>query len=304
MTPNKFEQYFQTCVSQTDSVYKEARDSIVALGDEARTWLQQRTVANWQEQLLISILHGWLGQAERFAQVGEIVTSISEIDGSSRPRAITGQLSAAKKATILSSLGEAIVPRLLEMALKTNELSEHQEKLTVFTTLDYLKDGSATLALVHLVSESADNRLKELALSVLGTIGDIQAYDVALAEFTNRSNSAPVRSAAAMALGRLMNRQATSAILTVLKDLAEPRDVRLQAAKALGELGDPSASSELASILRQDPESDLAFSLTVVQVLGKIGDADAQAALADVAQTSRDSTFLAAINQARKGEIS
>ena len=250
---------------------------------------------------MTSILRGWLDQAERYTQVGEIVTSSGAIG--QFPRPITGRLSATKKARILASFGSGIVPRLLEMVLKTNELTDHHEKLVVFTTLDYLQDESAALPLIHLVSESAAPRMQELALSVLGTLGDERAYDVALAALTDRANSTPLRSAAAMALGQLRNRRATNAIRTVLQDRAEPRDLRLQAAKALGELRDPSASSALASVLGQTPESELALSLTVVQALGKIGDATALAALADVAPTSSNTILLAAINQARGGEL-
>lgn len=301
MTPDELERHFQICVAQRGPAYTQARDAIVGAGAQARTWLQAKTTATWQEQLAKDVLQGWLDQGERYTQVGTIVVSAGETDAPARP--ITGRLSPSKKASILASFGEGIVPRLLEMALKTGELTSHGEKSVVFTALDVLQASTSVLPLVHLASEVADYRTQELALSVLGTLGDERAYAAALAAFTDRAKVTPVRSAAAMALGRIGNREATRTIRTALEDRAEPRDVRLQAAKALGELGDPAASSALASVLRTDPESDLAMSLTVVQALGKIGDATALAALSTVRQASQNATLLAAIDAARGDQI-
>jgi HEAT repeat protein len=297
MANGEFTQLFQTCVESEDDAYLTARDAILALGETVRVPLaSQLNASDWRVQLAAQILAGWLDHRMLFEQVASRVEGLPSDSEQVEP--ISGTFTPAQRARSLASMGTVIVPRLLEILLKTKEYGDTAELQAILQALNVLRDDRAVLPLADLVGRRAPDPARVFALGVLGAMRDARAFDAVQQAFTRLENSPAVRSAAAVALGVFGDRRVTATMLASLQDPTENTSVRRHVARGLGHLGDPTAGTALAGLLQSERSPEMA--LTAVQALGKLGGASALAALAEAGSTHADATVRRAAEEAHR----
>jgi HEAT repeat protein len=297
MSNGEFAQLFQTCITRENREYVVARDAILAMGAAVRPQIDVKLDAvDWQEQMVAQILAAWLDNRILFGQVMSIV------NGSSSEymlvSSISGTWPPADRAGGLRALGSVVVPRLLEILLKSKETSEVAGIQAILQALNGLRDARAVMPLANLVGKQVVEPARILALGVLGTFKDARTFETVRSALANLDNSAGVRSAAAVALGLFEDRRATPALLAALRDPTENDAVRRQAARGLGYLRDPAASNALAGMLRSEQPPEMA--LTLVQALGKLGGSIAVAALEEAGRSHSDEGIRHAAEGARR----
>ncbi len=118
------------------------------------------------------------------------------------------------------------------------------------------------------VLHERDERVRQIAIEVLGRAGDSAAVPSLLKVLGDRNAS--VRSSAAGALGQIGDNTAVPELLKVLGDRDE--EVRSSAAQALGQIGDSTAVLELLKALG---DRDASVRDSAAEVLGRIGDSTA-----------------------------
>jgi HEAT repeat protein len=297
MTDAEFNRLFQTCVERDGGEYRTARDAILAQAPATRAQIAAKLAAtDSREQGVAQMLLGWIDQTDLWGQVLDVVRG--RLTGNMGGQFLGGTMPPMGRARSLAAMGTAIVPRLLEIMLKTREYGDSAGLQAIIQAIELLRDDRTVRPLVDLVAQSRNDQARVFALAALGTLRDPQAFDAAQGVFANRANSPELRSAAAVALGRLADRRATAGILSALQDPTEHADVRRYAARALGYMGDPAATSALAALLRTDQPPE--FALTIVQSLGKLGDQTALAALDAFRATTTDDTARRAADEARR----
>lgn len=287
MANDEFTQLFQTCVAREGNEYVAARDAILAAGAAVRAHIAAKLeAADWREQLPAHILAGWLDHRAVFEQAADIVRGYPSDRMLVTP--IGGTFTPAERAQSLAGMGAVIVPRLLEMLLKTKEYADTAELQAILQALHALRDDRAVLPLANLVGLRAPDPARVFALGVLGSLRDPRAFDAVQLAFASPENSVAVRGAAAVALGLFADRRATAGLLAALRDPTEDASVRRHAARGLGYLGDPAAGDALAALLRGEQPPEMA--LTIVQALGRLGGSSALAALEEAGRTHTDAT--------------
>src|SRR5512145_531975 len=208
MANGDFTQQFQICVERDGSEYVAARDAILADGAGVRPQLVPKLdSADWREQLAAQILIGWIDQRPLFERVETIVSG--RPTGPRVVMPITGMAPAVQRARTLARQGAAVVPRLLEMLLKTGEYLATETLQAITQALELLNDERAVLPLADLVGRPANNQARVFALNVLGVMHDPRAFDAVQTAFARQENEPIVRGAAAVALGLLADRRAT-----------------------------------------------------------------------------------------------
>jgi hypothetical protein len=297
MAIGDFAQLFQSCLDREGPAYIEARDAILAMGEPVRPQLTAKLAsADWHEQMIAQILAGWLAQRALYETVAANVEGLPTSGMRGEP--IGGTFAPAQRVRSLTKMGNAIVPRLLELLLKTREFSGAAEFQTILQTLNSMRDERAVLPLADLAGRRGPDPARVFALGVLGSIRDPRAFDAVQSALARQENSAAVRGAAAVALGLYGDRRATATLLAALQDPTEDSSVRRHAARGLGHLGDPAAADALAALLRSEQPPEMA--LTVVQALGNLGGASAIAALDEAKRTHADSAIRRAADEAHR----
>ena len=297
MANGDFAQQFQTCATGEGTPYLVARDAILALGAAVRAQLDAKLDASdWHEQLAAQILTGWLDNRQLFDQVKTIVQGLPPRNVLSLP--ITNTFPPSDRARSLKAMGAAIVPRLLEMLLKSKEVFDVAETQAVFQTLNGLRDARSVMPLADLLGRAASEPARMFALGTLGTLKDPRTFQTVQTQLANQSNSANVRSAAAVSLGMFQDQRATPVLLALLRDTTESDIVRRGAVRGLSYTGDASATEAIAALLRGEQPPEMA--LTLVQALGKLGGPTAIAALEQAGTSHADQTVRQAADSTRR----
>lgn len=297
MSNGEFVQLFQTCVTRETREYVVARDAVLALGAAVRPQIDAKLdAADWREQMVAQILAGWLDNRPLYEQV--IKTVRGRPSSYMAADTITGTFPPADRARGLRAMGTVVVPRLLEILLKTRETVDVAETQAILQALNGFRDPRTVMALADLISGRTTEPARIFALGVLGTLKDPRTFETVQAALANVANSPAVRSAAAVALGRFEDRRATPALLAALRDPTEIEAVRRHAARGLGYLGDPTAGEALAGLLRSEQSPQMA--LTLVQALGKLGGPTAIAALEETGRSHGDTSIRQAADGARR----
>lgn len=285
MANGDFAQLFQTCVTRESTEYVVARDAILAMGAAVRSQLEAKLDASDpREQLVAQIVLGWLDNRALFEQVKKIVQGLPS------PRMLTLPVSTTfspgDRARSLRELGTAIVPRLLEMLLKSKETFDVAEIQAIFQTLTALRDPRSVMPLADLVGRRALEPARIFALGTLGTMKDPRTFQTVQSVLASQQNSSGVRAAAAVALGMFEDVRATPVLLALLRDTTEDEAIRRYAVRGLSYVRDASATDALAGLLRSDQSPQMA--LTLVQALGKLGGPVAIAALDEAGRSHAD----------------
>jgi HEAT repeat protein len=297
MANGDFAQQFQTCATSEGTPYLVARDAILAMGVAVRSQLDAKLDASdWREQLAAQILIGWLDNRELFEQLKKLVQGTPPRGILTSP--ISDTFTPSDRSRNLRALGTTIVPRLLEMLLKSKEVFAVAETQAIFQTLNALRDPRSIMPLADLVGRAAAEPARIFALGTLGTMKDPRTFQTVQSQLANQTNTAGVRASAAVALGMFEDQRATPVLLALLRDTTEADIVRRNAVRGLSQLGDPSASEALAALLRSEQPPEMA--LTLVQALGKLGGPTAIAALEETGRSHAEVTVRQAAEGARR----
>ncbi|HEY2963439.1 MAG TPA: HEAT repeat domain-containing protein [Pyrinomonadaceae bacterium] len=297
MSNGDFAQQFQTCATGEGTPYLVARDAILAMGAAVRAQLDAKLdSSDWHEQLAAQILIGWLDNRQLFDQVKKTVGGLPSRGMLSTP--VSGTFTPSDRARGLKAMGTAIVPRLLEMLLKSYEVFDTAETQAIFQTLNALRDPRSVMPLADLVGRTAPEPAQIFALGTLGTMKDPRTFQTVQSQLANQTNTAGVRAAAAVALGMFEDQRAMPVLLALLRDTTEADIVRRNAVRGLSQLGDQSASEALAALLRSEQPPEMA--LTLVQALGKLGGPTAIAALEETGRSHTEVTVRQAAEGARR----
>lgn len=297
MANGDFAQLFQTCATREGTEYLAARDAIRAMGAAVRSQVEQKLDAtDWREQFAAQILIGWIDNQTEFDQVKMLVQGLPMQPAFVVP--VSGTFSPSDRSRSLRAMGTIIVPRLLEMVLKSHEVLDVAETQAVFQTLNALRDPRSVMPLADLVGRRDMEPAQIFALGTLGTLKDPRTFQTVQAALANAQNSSGVRGAAAVALGMFEDSRATSVLLAVLRDTSEAEAIRRDAVRGLGLTGDQAASDALAALLRSEQPPQMA--LTLVQTLGKLGGPTAIAALEETGRSHGDVTVREAADGARR----
>jgi HEAT repeat protein len=298
MANGDFAQLFQTAVESEADEYMDARDALLELGEAL---LRERIApkldaTDWREQMVAQILEGWLDDGALFDQVTVKVKGVPDSEEITTP--INHTYSPRGRTEDLVAMGQQIVPRLLEMLMKSMEYQDTAELQTIVQTIEALEDHRAVLPLVDIASHRQLEPARVFALATLGALRDPRAFETVESAFANLQNSPGVRSAAAVALGMFADRRATPRLLATLRDPTEDGAVRRYAARGLGYLGDPAAGEVLAEMLRTEQPRPMA--LTLVHALSKLGGPTAIAALEETGRSHSDQSIRQAAEGARR----
>ncbi|WP_235031013.1 HEAT repeat domain-containing protein [Nonomuraea solani] len=282
MTGAEFEQLFQTCVNETREPYAVARDALRDQGDEAVPPLlakvSESSDDDWLPRIVAQMVLGWIVRTDLYEQVGHILRRPGRTAG---PRPVSLVPAPTAAAVALSGLGADVVPRLIEILVKTHEWDGERESSAVMLALDYLRDRRAVMPLLDLAAPGGDARRRMLAMSTLGGLGDQAAFEVAKQALDDRGNSARLRGMAAVCLGRIGDPAAGQALRAaaaapVARNAAvttEDLILRQSAIRAMGYLGAPGDATELKEML--DQESNVALGLELVGALTRLREPEA-----------------------------
>jgi HEAT repeat protein len=116
----------------------------------------------------------------------------------------------------------------------------------------------------------------------------IQLYDQpAVPDFSKSDESMRLRCVAASALGKMGDDRAIIPLMSVLNDRAENYRLRLAVAESLGKLGDEYAVNPLIDILADEREKSVYLKESVAKALGMLGDIRAIEPLIEVLESKR-----------------
>ncbi|HLA10969.1 MAG TPA: HEAT repeat domain-containing protein [Pyrinomonadaceae bacterium] len=297
MSNGDFAQLFQTAVESEGDEYIAARGAILAMGEAVRPQIAVKLDAtDWREQLVAQIVAGWMDHGSLFEQVTAKVRGIPERSLTLKP--ISKTYAPSQRARALVAMGVDVVPRLLEMLLKSKDHPGLAEMQAIMQALNAFNDSRAVLPLADLAGQDIQEPARTFALGALGKFRDPRTFATVESIFADMENSAGVRSSAAVALGLFADRRATSRLLSALQDPTEDEEVRRYAARGLGYLGDPAASDALAAMLRSEQPPEMA--LTLVHALSSLGGSTAIAALEETGRSHSDESIRQAAEGARR----
>jgi hypothetical protein len=297
MANGDFAQQFQTCATSDGTAYLTARDAILAMGSAVRSQVEAKLdAADWHEQLAAQILMGWLDNRPLFDGVKKLVQGLPPRGLLTSP--ISPTFTPSNRSRSLQTMGPTIVPRLLEMILKSKETFDVAEVQAIFQTLNAFRDPRSVMPLADLAGRTAAEPARIFALGTLGTLKDSRTFQTVQSVLASQTNSASVRSAAAVALGMFQDQRATPVLLALVRDTTEDETLRRHAVRGLGHVGDPAASEALATLLRSEQPPQMA--LTLVQALGRLGGPTAIAALEETGRGHTDPTVRQAADGARR----
>ena len=275
------QEQFQQAVATDGEDYIKAREAVLAVGAEAVPPLEEKAQdGDWRVSMTAEILVGWLQRAALYEQCADEVQA--KWVEASPVKPITGEMSASKRANVIAAHGEPVVPRLLEMLVKTHEYRSQVELDAILLALSYLADQRATMPLLDVVEHTDEAHLRSMSVSVLGSLKDSRAVDPLVAILADAENDRQLRSAAGVALGAIGDGQAREPLERILLDEDSHVQLRQQVAYALGLLGDTQAAPALIKVLEGAQDRDLVR--LAVEALGKVGDQSALPAVQRVEQ--------------------
>lgn len=297
----QFDSSFQAAVNDTGEPYLKARTTIIDTGAQAipRLKARQTPSADWKTGMVADIMLGWLTEKDLFEKCTRYVKG----DLPGEPP-ITGKFTLLDRAKAVANLGKDVVPRLLEMIIKTREASDIDETGAVFGALSLLGDQRAVMPLLELLQSEKDADRKIGAASVLGRLRDVIAVQPLQGILLDGKQPTALRATAAVSLGELRDLRASVPLQNVLLDKTNLLELREAAVRAIDILGDPGASGALVRALPQAlaeaDEDDPSFPLIIIETLGKLGEASSLALLNDLAKKHSDEFIREAAQEARE----
>lgn len=298
MDRSQFETGLRDATRQTGAEYLDTRRAILDAGPAVLTFLGSTQVpaTDWKTALVVAVLAGWLTRKDLFDQCTRYV----EGDLPGRPP-ITGKFSAIQRATTVARLGPDVVPRLLEMLIKTGEGNDAERAAAIFGSLVRIGDTRAVPPLIDLLAPPNEENTRVMAAGALGQLHDPRAAAPLRTVLANTSLSPGLRATAALSLGELRDSGSLKMLQGVLVDGAQNPEVRIGAARAIGKLGDSSVAGALSQALTTS--HDLVLLQVVIETAARLGDQSSLPMLSDLASHHEDEFIREAAENARE-EIS
>ena len=271
MDKEQFERTFASALQERGPAYFDARKTILESGSTVLPLLDARqTSQDWRVVLEARILAGWIRNRDLYQRCVDY--SDGKLPG--KP-GITGRFRPTERVREIVALGPAVVPCLIEMALKLRPL-EGDQQAAVFGALKEIGGREAVAPLISLLNDDSVE-IRRAAAGAIGTLGDPAAVTPLLAVLRDRDQPAAVRASAAESLGALKASQASPALQEIVRAKELPLDLRKAAVRGLEGLQDSAATPALVEAA--SAESDTSFVMLVVEALGKIGNRSALPAL-------------------------
>jgi HEAT repeats len=294
MNDTTLEAEFLRATAQTDESYRAARQAILDRGASALAFLRaSQSSPDWKVALTAAILVGWLQHRDLFDRCTEAIRGNFEGE-----RPITGYFLPKQRIAVVRSLGNTVVPRLLEMVTKTHEFGSLEANTSIFGSLIALKDDRAVLPLIEVVNSRYPEQVRELAAGTLGELGDHRAAPSLRALLNNSDQPETLRAAAGMSLGLLGAKEAVADLRAVLTDQACGLELRKAAVRALDHMGDhQSAGAMLEAFARTD---NLVFQLTLLSAVADLGSSVNVPAIQHIEHAQYDSSVQEAAREARE----
>ncbi|MBI3609831.1 MAG: HEAT repeat domain-containing protein [Nitrospirae bacterium] len=295
LNKEKFESFFKAAVERSGPAYIDARTGVLGMGHEVLPLLElkSQSKADWKSSMVGEILWGWNTRKDLFEECSVLVKGTWLKPG---PKPVTGDLTPDKRASALAARREAVVPRLLEMLIKSKEYTDPGERDAIFLALGYLRDKRAVMPLLELLQADQDEYTRVRAIGALGMIGSQQAFEPILKILQSEELGDTLRGAAAVILGQLGDRRALDHLRLVLLNKKNSLNLRIQAVYGLENLGNERAAEPLQQILSMEKDVDLLQ--PVIVALGKVGDISSLKQLDEIAQSHPDKDVREAAQEA------
>lgn len=297
MNTDDFEQLFQQAAAARTARYEAARSRLVNLGAEAVPLLEEKARAedDWRSVFTATVLLGWIQTPAVYEECSRYVRGDFEMGGIGQP--IGGSPGISARATKLYALGEAAVPRLVEMLLKTKEYADKTELASITEALRLFLDPATIPPLMAVLADTEEDELpRVLAAGVLGQFDDDDVRTLLVDVLTDSDNGDQLRGTAAVMLGTLGEAQAVEPLVEIAVSSGQGQALRLDALAALGELADPRAAEPLqVSVVG---ETDRVVQLSMINTLGKVSTAAAIPLLNDLCAREEDEDLCEAVEDA------
>ncbi|HYN82254.1 MAG TPA: hypothetical protein VES88_12180 [Gemmatimonadaceae bacterium] len=282
MTRADFNARFNTCVQQTGSAYRDAREAIRSAGPEVTPWLaEERASSDGLVAATAAILQLWRATPDLANEI--LFVARGEGAGGEDATPVSGKLSVGRLGSRLVAYGDEGVPRLIELALKGEPGTED----AIAPALQALMLMRPPLALPYLVDAASRNTGVVERSSVLAALGEMRhdgAKDAALAALTDASAKPSLRSVAAAVTGQLGDVRAAPVLLAMAADPTANTRLRMSAVTGLGQLGDAAGASAIVSLASLARGRDEGLALAAVAALQ--GIASARSALDELARSA------------------
>jgi hypothetical protein len=266
---------FEAAVTSTGAPYEAARSRILSLRPAAVPQLKAVLASQppWSRALTAQILLGWLESEDLYRECTVIARGAWPQEPGPRP--ITGKPTSTARAARLYQKGKPVIPRLLEMALKTSELAEPEEQAAVFGALRYFEEPTSLYPMIQILEEQErEEGVRVLAVGVLQTLSSPEGRDALLAGLEEADNGDKLRGAAGLALAELKDTRASATLTALALDRSAGQSLRLDALFALSILQDPEVERKLIRLLEYESDD-----MVVISVVNTLGDLGTQAAI-------------------------
>ena len=283
MAETSFRELFANATASRGVAYRQARDEILALREQARDAAihdLNRLAADssdWHRQLTAQMIAGWFARRPMFERCTSYVKG--NLPG---PRPLPG-FTAGHRAKAIATLGQEATPRVLEMLWKTPEYGDSSESSALFGALAILKDRRAVMPMSELIEEAPSVDIQTSALRVLAAIGEPKALELLFTYANDPAADRALRVYSICRLGGFKGPEVSRSLTRILLDEKRPTDERAAAADALETQLDPSTRPFVLEALNKSWDENII--LTLVSILGEIGTEE------DVPALTRVSTF-------------
>lgn len=300
MTRADFDAKFAICLASAGAPYIAARDAIRAAGKEVDPWLVQRTgTTNPRERQVAQALQFWRATPEIATFIGAVAAG-GGTGTTFREPTVTGHYGPTRAATLVWSLEQDVVVRLVELVDKErSETADGYEGALL--ALGYCADPRAVPALVDLLAQPDDETHHASVLAALGEIADPAGADAALAKLSDPAATPSVRSAALVALGQMGDVRAVPTMLAVATDPGADGMLRRSAAAGLGNLGEAATGSVVTALAALARGTDERLALGALHALRTAGTNAARSAIAALQQSATVASVQSAARDATTG---
>lgn len=294
-----FEYHFQRAVlSQTES-YKESRAAILEMGQAAIPRLQEKVQkeTDWRSTLTAEILLGWLTDESLYKECHELVKG----NWSMEELPVTGEPDAYVRSWVIYSRGEKILPRLLEMLIKTKEYTNQEEMGAIADALSRFSDPKAILPMMEVVEDDKeDEYLRVSLLWALGQFDDNEAKEFILKILLDKENSDQLRGTAGKILSIPFPKEerAFEPLIEIVLDNKSSQGLKLSALLALRYFGDERVLNTLYKLLPIEKDKDLLR--VIIATIGDLGNLSSIEILDEAYKTIEDEGIREQIEYAKE----
>ncbi|MFQ5591932.1 MAG: HEAT repeat domain-containing protein [Phycisphaerae bacterium] len=268
-TMDTFEQFFPVASTGRGASYKEARDAILAVDPKERPQTLVKLKAagvepdDWEAALTAQMISGWMTNKGDFIQCAAYMRG--SLPGPPPLPGFTSQ----HRADAIATLGEDVIPRVLELLWKAREYGNDTERGALFGALCVLKDDRAVMPAIEMSEETEPEMVQIESVNLLSVLADSRGFEPVLDVALDLDRDEDVRATAIRGLAEFDDPRAAKSITEILENEERSLEDRRAAADALQERADPESRGLVARALADTDDEDI--QLTLISTLGEIG---------------------------------